>query len=66
MKEFIREKEVSGFSTIAVQTLRNWRHLRKGPPYLKVGKRIVYDKDDVIAYLESKKVFPERGAEDVE
>ena len=24
-----------------VQTLRNYRHLRKGPPYIKIGRNVV-------------------------
>ncbi len=37
-------------------TLRNWRSLGKGPPFLKPGKKIFYDRKDVDVWLESTKV----------
>jgi hypothetical protein len=35
----INENEASKFMGRAVQTLRNDRHLRMGPPYIKMGRR---------------------------
>ena len=35
------------------QTLHNWRHQRKGCPYRKIGRRIVYFLEDINDYLES-------------
>ena len=35
------------------QTLHNWRHLRKGPRYHKLGRRIIYLLDDLEAFMES-------------
>ena len=61
MKRYLEEKEISRRTSFKLQTLRNWRHLRKGFPYLKVGGKVLYDWDEVVAYLESKKIFPERG-----
>lgn len=28
--------------TVTIGTLRNWRSMRMGPPYVKVGKSILY------------------------
>ena len=44
-----------------VQTLRNYRHIRKGPPYIKDGRSVRYFVDDLIEYLKSKRIVPERG-----
>lgn len=43
-----------------VQTLAQWRHEEKGPPYIKRG-RIYYFKDDIDAWLNEggKKYTPE-------
>jgi len=60
MKWFMGEIEISRRTSFKLQTLRNHRHLGKGLPYLKVGRKILYDWDDVVEYLESKKIFPER------
>jgi hypothetical protein len=33
-------------------TLRYWRHIRKGPPSFKIGKRAIYDSAEVDAWLQ--------------
>ena len=42
----------------AVQTLARWRSERKGPPYIKSGSRVLYRGDDVLAWLEARRVEP--------
>ncbi len=50
--ELLDEKEVSAILRVAVTTLRNWRALRQGPRYVKVGQRIVrYRRSDVADFL---------------
>lgn len=39
-----------------VQTLRNWRHLMRGPAYSKMGRSVRYRVSDLINYAESRKV----------
>jgi hypothetical protein len=41
------------------QTLRNWRHLRKGPPYTKRGRMIRYRVKDLLNYMAAGRVDPE-------
>jgi len=41
------------------QTLANWRHLRKGPAYCRVGRRIVYRLEDLDTYLSTHRIDPE-------
>lgn len=53
------EKRISELYGWAVSTLRNWRHLGKGPPYLKVGRSVRYRLDDVEAFLELHKIETE-------
>jgi predicted DNA-binding transcriptional regulator AlpA len=50
--KYIDEKEVSRITGLALPTLRNYRHLGKGPKYSKIGRSL----DDVIAFMESCKV----------
>jgi len=38
------------------QTLANRRAKRKPPSYIKLGRRILYDIDDLDAYLEANRV----------
>ena len=35
---------------LAEQTLANWRSQRKGPPYVKIGSKIIYREKDLIAF----------------
>ena len=56
MKKYISEKEVSAMTGRALQTLRNDRFEGKGFPYIKYGKAIKYDQDEVIAIMEAHKV----------
>jgi hypothetical protein len=42
-----------------VQTLRNWRYLRKGPPYTKKGRMIRYLVQDLLDYMSVDRIDPE-------
>lgn len=55
-KKYLKEKAVSQMTGIAVQTLRNHRHLRTGINYVKLNRSVRYDLNDVIGYMESRKI----------
>lgn len=56
-KPYLNEKEVAALTGRAVFTLRNERHLRRGLPYLKIGRRSVrYKVEDVVAYMEARRI----------
>lgn len=40
---------------IAVSTLAYWRSRRKGPRWYRLGKRVMYDFDDLDAFIEQSK-----------
>lgn len=44
------------------QTLANWRHMRKGPAYCRVGRRIIYRLEDLDAYLNTHRIDPESAS----
>jgi hypothetical protein len=54
------EKEASKTMGVAVQTLRNWRHLRKGPAYLKLGRSVRYRTEDLSDFIKKNRIDPER------
>ncbi|PKN67862.1 MAG: transcriptional regulator [Deltaproteobacteria bacterium HGW-Deltaproteobacteria-15] len=58
--EYIPEREVESRTGIKVQTLRNWRHKGKGFSYVKIGRAVRYRWQDVLDYMEDRKVDPER------
>jgi len=39
--DLIDEREAAARLGVAVRTLRNWRAMRKGPRYRKIGARLV-------------------------
>ncbi len=41
---------------ISVGTLRNWRAMRLGPSFVKVGKTVLYPADDLDAWDEKNRV----------
>ena len=53
---YLNEKQVASELGISIQTLRNHRSLRKGLPYTKLGKKILYKWSDVLDFLENRKV----------
>ena len=58
-KRYFNETETSRLTGIALSTLRNQRFLRRGLPYVKVGKSVRYDFMDIVSFMDSRKVQPE-------
>ena len=56
-KPYLNEMEVAAITGRAVSTLRNERFLRRGLPYLKIGKRSIrYKTTDVTATMEKNRI----------
>jgi len=54
---WLTEKEVSTITSLALSTLRTWRHINKGMPFYKVGgKAIRYKRSEVLSYIESCRI----------
>lgn len=47
---------------ISPRTLERWRWERKGPPWLRVGGRVLYRIEDVLAYERNALERPELAA----
>ena len=54
--KYITEKEVAEITSLALSTLRNERFLGKGIPYYKKGKSVRYKYEDVIEFMESRRI----------
>jgi len=54
--KYLTEKQVSEITNRALSTLRNDRFLSRGIPYIKAGKSVRYNLEDVVNYMESRKV----------
>jgi predicted DNA-binding transcriptional regulator AlpA len=53
---FLSDKEVSKLLGVGRQTLANWRGLQKGPRYVKSGRLVRYAVNDILAYMEARKI----------
>ena len=58
---YLKEKKTAEMLNCAVQTLRNHRHQRRGLPYTKHGRSVLYNLDDIRQYLAARKVIPAEG-----
>ena len=53
--ELISERELSRHLAIPRNTLRRWRRLGKGPPWVRIGVRMIrYDTGDLRRWLEQQ------------
>ena len=55
-KKYLTDIKVSEITGLSLPKLRNDRHLCRGIPYVKVGRSCRYSQDDVIAYMEARKI----------
>jgi len=56
---YIDEREVSRMTGRALPTLRNDRHKGQGIPYVKIFRSVRYNVDDVISFMEKRKIVTE-------
>jgi excisionase family DNA binding protein len=53
MPEYMTTDEVAQLCRTSPETVRYWRHIGKGPTSFKVGRTVLYDREDVTSYLEA-------------
>ncbi|WP_028321269.1 helix-turn-helix transcriptional regulator [Desulfatiglans anilini] len=60
MRHFLNEKQGAEWLNVKVQTLRNWRHLGKGPVYFVVGERSIrYTEEDLERFAYARRIVPD-------
>ena len=56
-KPYLNEMEAAAVTGRAVSTLRNERHLCRGIPYLKIGRRSIrYKMEDILSFMEGRRI----------
>lgn len=55
----LNDKEAARLLGKKVQTLRNWRFLRRGPAYIKLGRSVKYRIEDLQEYILKSRIDPE-------
>lgn len=51
---FLTVRETAEFLRLSEITLGRWRIEGVGPPYRKFGRRVVYDRADIIAWTDAQ------------
>ena len=54
MSNLMSEKEVASFLGLKPQTLAIWRMRKEKIPFVRMGRRIAYRREDVERWLESQ------------
>jgi predicted DNA-binding transcriptional regulator AlpA len=57
--KYLTEKEASNLTGMALPTLRNARHLGRGIPYCKIGRSVRYCWQDIVDFMEQRKIQTE-------
>jgi len=52
------EAETAAELNVAVRTLRKWRQLRIGPPWVELGRQIYYPDEPRAAWVKSRIIEP--------
>lgn len=50
-ERFLTTADVADLLRTSPETVRYWRHVRKGPRSFRVGRRVLYAKGDVESWL---------------
>ncbi len=56
--ELLTQEEAAVFLHKSPRVLRLWRTAGIGPAYVKLGKTVLYNRDDLITYVRSNTVQP--------
>ena len=56
---FINDVEAAKILSMSPQSLRNYRHLGKGPAYVKKGRMVRYRIQDLVDFMNSGRIDPE-------
>ncbi len=54
LSDYYTEDSLARALQVTVRTIRRWRKERTGPPVTRVGRRVIYSKDSVRAWLASR------------
>jgi hypothetical protein len=49
---FLTQRELAALLRLPERTLEDWRLTHTGPPYLKLGRHVRYDVQDVLAWAQ--------------
>ncbi|MDM4762163.1 helix-turn-helix domain-containing protein [Galbitalea sp. SE-J8] len=48
-------REVADLLRVPLRTVEDWRVTRSGPPWLKLGRHVRYDRDELLAWVKERR-----------
>jgi len=64
MSEYLTTTELADELRTSPETCRYWRHIGKGPASFKVGRRVLYARTDVEAFIAAARNLPTSDPQD--
>lgn len=61
MPEYLTTSEVADLFRASPETVRYWRHIGTGPKSFKLGRRVLYAREDVEAYAREAREKADMG-----
>jgi hypothetical protein len=58
MPELLKPAEAAALLRTTTNTLQQDRYMRRGVPYIKLGNRVLYARNDIVAYLNANRSEP--------
>jgi len=55
LKDYLSPKEAAEYLGISISSLNQSRTTGEGPRYAKIGRRVIYDRCDLDAWVEARK-----------
>lgn len=56
MTDYLTPREVSELIGLAEITLAHWRYLRRGPRFVKLGRKVMYARADLDSWIAEQRV----------
>lgn len=53
-RKLLTPLQVADWLDLSPNTVNQWRYLKRGPRYLKIGKNVRYSEEDVVAWLDQQ------------
>jgi len=57
--QFLTKKEVAEFLGLSIYTIDSWVSERREIPFIKMGRRVMFDINDVRIWIEENKIRPD-------
>jgi len=55
-KKYLTPLETASLLQVTEGTLRQWRYMRKGPRFIKTGRKVLYDIVDIETWIAKRKI----------